>query len=210
MPDVCTCGAQLPPDARFCHKCGKPQRDEPLFAANEAAAAPALIQTPPLPVPVAPRIGFHNGLAVRVALMAGVAAFLCSIMTGQLALPQQLAMVWMAGGGFLAVYIYQRRSGQKLSVASGAHLGWICGVFGFVVVAVALTATALMLSDPSIASAMRDQLHSRGVPDSVAEQMMTLFHSPSGISTALAVSFVLFTILPAFGGALGAKLLDRD
>ena len=27
MPDSCTCGAQLPPDALFCHKCGKPQRD---------------------------------------------------------------------------------------------------------------------------------------------------------------------------------------
>ena len=173
-----------------------------------ATAAP--IETPPLPPPAPPRIGFHNGLAVRVALMAGVAAFFCSIMTGQLALPQQLAMVWMAGGGFLAVYLYERRSGQKLSVASGAHLGWICGVFGFVVVTIALAATAVMLSDPSIASAMRDQLHSRGVPDNVAEQMMNLFHTPSGISTALVVSFVLFTILPAFGGALGAKLLDRD
>ncbi len=173
--------------------------------------APATpIEAPVMPPPVPPRIGFHNRLAVRVALMAGVAAFFCSIMTGQLALPQQLAMVWMAGGGFLAVYLYERRSGQKLSVASGAHLGWICGVFGFVVVTIALAATAVMLSDPSIASAMRDQLHSRGVPDNVAEQMMNLFHTPSGISTALVVSFVLFTILPAFGGALGAKLLDRD
>ncbi len=27
MPDFCTCGAQLPLDALFCHKCGKPQRD---------------------------------------------------------------------------------------------------------------------------------------------------------------------------------------
>lgn len=173
-----------------------------------APAAP--IEAPALPPPVPPRIGFHNGLAVRVAMVAGAGAFVCSIVTGQLALPQQLAMVWMAGGGFLAVYLYERRSGQKLSVASGAHLGWICGVFGFVVVTIALAATAVMLSDPSIASAMRDQLHSRGVPDNVAEQMMNLFHTPSGISTALVVSFVLFTVLPAFGGALGAKLLDRD
>ena len=27
--EFCTCGAQLPPDARFCHKCGKPQYDYP-------------------------------------------------------------------------------------------------------------------------------------------------------------------------------------
>ena len=28
MPEFCTCGAELPPDARFCHRCGKPQREE--------------------------------------------------------------------------------------------------------------------------------------------------------------------------------------
>ena len=28
MPEFCTCGAELPPDSRFCHKCGKPQREE--------------------------------------------------------------------------------------------------------------------------------------------------------------------------------------
>ncbi len=37
MPDFCTCGAQLPPDALFCHKCGKPQRE----IAPVAAEAPA-------------------------------------------------------------------------------------------------------------------------------------------------------------------------
>jgi len=27
MSEFCSCGAQLPPDALFCHKCGKPQRE---------------------------------------------------------------------------------------------------------------------------------------------------------------------------------------
>ena len=40
--------------------------------------------------------------------------------------------------GFLAVFLYRRRTGQRLSVASGARLGWICGIFGFVIVAVML------------------------------------------------------------------------
>jgi hypothetical protein len=209
VPDVCTCGAQLPPDARFCHKCGKPQREEPVFVEEEAPVQ-APIEPPALPEPVAPRIGFHNGPAVRVALLAGLLAFFCSVITGQLAVPQQFALVWLIAGGFFAVFLYTRRTGQKLSMASGAHLGWICGIFGFVVVVIALTAMAVMLSDPSIVSAMRDQLHSRGIPENVADQMIEVFHTPSGISAALAVSFVLFTILPAFGGAIGAKLLDRD
>src|SRR4029077_16733513 len=150
VPDVCTCGAVLPPDARFCHKCGKPQRDEPLFIQEEAPIQrpiepPGL---PPLSQLELPRIGFHNGLAVRVALLAGVLAFFCSIITGQLALPQEFALVWLVAGGFFAVYLYERRTGKRLSVRSGARLGWICGVFGFVVVTIALAATAVMLSDP--------------------------------------------------------------
>lgn len=212
MPDVCTCGAVLPPDARFCHKCGKPQRDEPLLVQDEAPAQrpiepPGL---PPHPQLELPRIGFHNGLAVRVALLAGVLAFLCSVLTGQLALPQEFALVWLVAGGFFAVYLYERRTGYRLSVRSGAHLGWICGVFGFVVVTMALAVTTVMLSDPSVASAMREQLRTHGMPAANADQMINFFHTPAGISSALFVSFVLFTVLPAFGGAVGAKLLDRD
>jgi len=211
VPEVCTCGAILPPDARFCHKCGKPQRDESLF--QEEAPLQRPIEPPGLP-PISklelPRIGFHNGLAVRVALLAGILAFFCSIITGQLALPQEFALVWLVAGGFFAVYLYERRTGQRLSVRSGAHLGWICGLFGFVVVTMALAATAVMLSDPSVASAMREQLRTHGIPAANAEQMINFFHTPAGISSALFVSFVLFTVLPAFGGAVGAKLLDRD
>jgi hypothetical protein len=57
---------------------------------------------------------------------------------------------------------------------------------------------------------MREQLRTHGIPAANAEQMINFFHTPAGISSALFVSFVLFTVLPAFGGAVGAKLLDRD
>src|SRR5579884_504964 len=71
VPGYCTCGAKLPEDARFCHKCGKPQRDEPLLA--ELAAPP-----PPPPQPAAPPppppISFRNRAAVRSALLSGVLA----------------------------------------------------------------------------------------------------------------------------------------
>src|SRR5712671_2740184 len=97
VPDVCTCGAKLPPDARFCHKCGKPQRDEPLLV-QEQEPVQRPIEPPGLP-PVSklelPRIGFHNGLAVRIALLAGILAFFCSIITGRLPLPQEFALVWL-------------------------------------------------------------------------------------------------------------------
>lgn len=213
MPERCTCGAILPEDARFCHKCGKPQREEPLIPQQDATSESLETQSsepPPLSAPEPPRIGFHNGPAVRIALIAGLLAFLCSVIAGQLAVPQEFAFVWLAASGFFAVYLYRRRTGQRLSMASGAHLGWICGLFGFIVVTLALAATAAMLSDPALVTAMREQLHSHGLSDANADQMIQVFRSPSGILAAVAVSFVLFSALPAFGGAIGAKLLDRE
>ena len=209
MPDVCTCGAKLPPDARFCHKCGKPQREEPLIPMEEEAlpplppvAAPALPELPP--------IGFHNRLAVRIAMLAGVTALLLSMLTGQLAIPQAFALIWLVAAGFIAVFLYMRRTGQRLSVMNGAHLGWISGVFGFVLVTILLTVTAVMLSEPAVVTAMQDQLKTHGMSDANAAQMIEVFRSPQGILSALLVSFLLFTLLPAFGGAVGAKLLDRE
>jgi len=212
VPERCTCGAVLPEDARFCHKCGKPQREEPLIQA-EAPEQPPF--SPPLTVPALPKfeppqIGFHNGVAVRIALVAGMLAFFCSVVAGQLALPQEFAFIWLAASGFFAVYLYRKRTGQRITVANGARLGWICGLFGFIVVMLALAVTAMMLSDPALVSAMREQLRTHGLSEANADQMIQVFRSPSGILAALAVSFVIFSALPAFGGAIGAKLLDRD
>ena len=203
----------LPEDARFCHKCGKPQREEPLIEPEtheEPPVAPPLAAPAPLPAFERPQIGFHNGLAVRVALIAGMLAFFCSVIAGQLPLPQEFAFVWLAASGFFAVYLYRKRTGQKLTVANGARLGWICGLFGFIVVMLALAATAFLLSDPALVDAMREQLRTRGLSEATADQMIQVFRSPSGVAAALGVSFVLFSALPAFGGAIGAKLLDRD
>src|SRR2546427_7172180 len=111
VPERCTCGAQPPADARFCHKCGRPLREEPTLEQHEEA--PLLPAA--LPPPVPPPIGFHNGPAVRIALMAGSLAFLLSILSGQLALPQTFALLWLIAAGFLAVFLYRRRTGQRLS-----------------------------------------------------------------------------------------------
>ena len=108
MPDFCTCGAQLPPDSIFCHKCGKPQREvmEPEPQPESVAefvppAAPRIDTAPP-----APALKYHNLVAVRIALVVAPAAFLL------LRLPALSVFLWVSAG-FLAVFFHRRRTDRK-------------------------------------------------------------------------------------------------
>jgi hypothetical protein len=209
VPERCTCGAQLPPDALFCHKCGKPQREDLIEVTPEPEvefAPPPL----PLPVPEMPPadISFRNRLAVRAALFAGSVCLVASMLIGQLPGLQVVAMLAPAASGFLAVHLYRRRTGEKLSLSNGARLGWISGLFGFVIITVLFTIFSVMLAQPELADAVREQASQRNRPEMV--QVMEEFRSPAAIVKTLAATFLLFSLLPAFGGTLGAKLLNRD
>jgi hypothetical protein len=162
----------------------------------------------PPPQPQFPPIGFRNGPAVRAALLSGAVAFLLSIVSGQLRVPAA-STVGLVAAGFLAVYLYQRRTGERLSVVHGAHLGWISGIFGFAITTVLISVFVVALSNPAFLDAIREQLKTPGTPADI-DQVIDELRSPSGLLVALAVTFLMFTVLPACGGALGAKLLDRD
>lgn len=206
----------LPEDARFCHKCGKPQREEDLRRealkleedAPQAAPTPVVFPAVTPQASAVPPIGFHNRPAVRAAMLAGVAGFLLSVLTGQI-LPAASSLGLIAAG-FLAVFLYHRRTGYRVSVLHGAHLGWISGIFGFAITAVVLAAVVLALSDPSMVESMRQQLQGAAAGrQQQVDDMIRVVHNPSLMLMGVAVTFLLFTVFPAFGGALGAKLLDR-
>ena len=204
MPEFCTCGAKLPEDARFCHKCGKPQRDEPVLIEEQLP--------PPLPsAPRIPPIGLTNGLAVRIALLGGAIALALSIISGQVLSPG-VSLLWLVISGFICVLLYHKRTGYKMTILHGAHLGWICGLFVFTIMVVLFAAS--ILSDPAsfqtAMDAMREQLRASARPGMDVNQIMDVVRSPTGILFGLLGAFLLLTALPAFGGALGAKLLDRD
>ncbi|HEV8412852.1 MAG TPA: zinc ribbon domain-containing protein [Bryobacteraceae bacterium] len=201
MPEYCTCGAQLPPDARFCHKCGKPQREEDVPVEEEPVVLPIL----PTPVAVEPPpISFRNATAVRVALATGIPMFLLSAVAGPLALAVPVV------GGFFAVYLYRRRTGEKITVLAGARLGWISGIIVFAIVTVVLTLVMLMLSQPDFVQSMRDQMAKMS---SISQDELTkrieLLRTPSGLALGLLDTFLSYTLLTALGGAVGAKVLSR-
>jgi len=75
MPEFCTCGAQLPPDALFCHKCGKPQRELVVPETHIPEHAEFALPLAPSAVnPEAAPMNFHNRVAVRIALLVAVIA----------------------------------------------------------------------------------------------------------------------------------------
>jgi hypothetical protein len=211
VTEYCTCGAELPPDARFCHKCGKPQREEPNFA-PEVAPAPL---EPPASVPAAhispPEIGFHNSLAVRVGFLAGSLAFLVSSLP--FLHPLVRLFLLLAAGAF-SVYLYGRRSGHPMEMRGGARMGWIAGLFCFVIFTVLLTislaALAFLLRDGSMLAFYREQLTAMGMSQNQIQQAVEMFQSPMQIVGMLVWLFVTSTFIPALGGALAARLLRRD
>jgi hypothetical protein len=201
MPDFCTCGAQLPPDALFCHKCGKPQRD---IVVPDALAPDVSAPVPPpeLP-PAAPRLSFRDHVAVRIAIYVGVAATVLSLIFP--------LVNWLAAG-FVAVYLYRRKTGRFLDVSAGVHMGWITGLVMFPLGAVVFAANAI---SGRWGALWLEQMKNTPTPDPATQrQMVEFFQSGVGMAVALLFSlgflFLVIIGLSVAGGALGAKVSGRQ
>ncbi len=180
------------------------------------------MQEPPVPafeerpavrpfVPVAaPEIGFHNSLALRVSLLAGCLAFVAS----SLPFHPLIRLLFLLGAGVFAVYLYRRRSGYPVEVRGGVRIGWITGLFCFVIFTVLFTvsfaALAFIVHDGSMIAYMREQLSTMGMSQEQIQQAIEIFQNPVQIGGMLIWLFLTSTFVPALGGALGAKLLSRN
>ncbi|SPE33344.1 conserved membrane hypothetical protein [Candidatus Sulfopaludibacter sp. SbA6] len=204
MPEFCTCGAQLPPDALFCHKCGKPQRElvVPETVAPVVAPAP-LPQLQPRPEPLP--VNFHNGVAMRIAILVAAMATLLSFLP---------FLNWLAAG-FFAVFFYRRKTGTLLNVGAGVRMGWITGLLMFGLSSIVFAAQQLPAAlSGHLDAKFQEQLKNLAAQDPLSQQMMQFFQTGPGVIVLLLFSLValfLFTTgLSMAGGALGAKMVGRD
>ena len=204
MAEYCTCGAELPPDALFCHKCGKPQRD---LVVPETVAEP--LPPPPVsltpPVPAQLPLNFHNPVAVRIALLVAITATALSFLP---------FVNWIAAG-FFAVFFYRRRTGSLLDVGAGVRMGWITGILMFGFWSIIFTVQQLPSARSGRLGALfEEQLKNLPSQDPMMQQMVQFFHSGPGIVALLLFSlvmlFVFITGLSIAGGALGAKMMGRN
>jgi hypothetical protein len=224
MNERCSCGTTTVEGAMFCHHCGRQLRG----FANQVIEE--TVETPPPPSVVTPTdperlraaaaelppdIGFQNQAAVRVAAM--IAAL--GTLMGLLPVPAVLSVFWkivtLVAAGFIAVYVYHRRTGDLPSVRGGARIGWMTGMFSFVIALIMFVVGALALSTQGgLAAVFRKQLLSSNSPGAELDEVMRILESPTGlamlVTTLVMILFLLFTALPMIGGALGAKVLEKE
>lgn len=163
-------------------------------------------------------INFHNGLAVRICFLAAAIAYLCGVALGQIGIPAiqfLLTLVISAAAGFYAVYLYHRRSGQTLSPRNGARMGWMTGIFGFLINIVLLTFGAVaLMSKGGLAAMLQEQAASASLPPDAASKIQQLVETPAFLALLivfiLALLFATYTLAASLGGMLGAKVLERD
>jgi hypothetical protein len=195
MPEFCTCGAQLVPDSLFCHKCGKPQRE---IVVPELELPPPAAEVPVAPpAPQARPVNIHNGVAMRIALLAAGFATLLSF------LPY---LNWL-GAGFFAAFLYRRRTGQLLSLESGVRLGWITGVMMFGIMALLITGSMLFLQAAGGLTAIQSEFKSAMDPRMI--EALKMLQSTPEVVKLLIQFFILTNLLGMAGGALAVKMAGR-
>ena len=118
--------------------------------------------------------------------------------------PPLVPLVFCAAG-FVAALIYNGRSPEPLTVRSGARLGWMTGLWVFLLFAVISALMSIYIADPAI----REQI--KALPNiSRMPEAAKLLDDPHqflmNLAGTLVLAFFMATLLAGLGGMLGAKL----
>jgi hypothetical protein len=124
--------------------------------------------------------------------------------------------LWITGAGFLAAYLFSRRTGMMLRPREGARLGGMTGLLCFVIsiVFTAVNLTIARAAGTNLRDILEQSMQKMSSQDPAARQVMEFFLSPAGLATFLIIylvmSFLGMISLAIAGGALGAKVLEKD
>jgi hypothetical protein len=157
-------------------------------------------------------IGLGNRQAVGTALVTAVVALIL------LMIPLPLApffhVVWLLAAGFVAVYVYRRHTGEEVTLRSGARLGWLTGLFCYMFLLVLLVAGTIVISTRGGMEELARQIRAQAQPGVDVDSVLQVLQSPGefafAIVAVLALLFMFLTTIPMIGGAVGAKVLERE
>lgn len=208
MPERCTCGAELPPNALFCHLCGRPQRDLP--SPVEDSPTPPREDQPPSARPRLGGVSFSSPDAIRAAYPpAAIAAVL-----GSIQFVAMLCFLWYPAAGFAAVYLYRLRTGIFLPPGAGAKLGAITGLLVFAISLLIGTIGYFLGGGVDVSESVRQALEQSGQPEELQRSVRNLINNPATLALmilfGLGLQAVVTTGFATIGGALGAKVLEKE
>jgi len=201
--------------ALFCHRCGKPQRDDLIERERlerEESQRPAAIPEISVAQVPSPEVlaAFNNRRAARASLLAAFLGFILMSMLVALLGGASVALALILAG-FLTVFLYKRGTPageQPLSARLGARLGWMTGVFAFLFAFVQFTLN-VAFSDVNIREMFRRQLEQQAASNPDLQNALQMLNSTPGVTavvgTSIIVLFIIFTVLTTLGGALGAQ-----
>ena len=208
----CTCGAQLPDDARFCHRCGRPQLEEDIARMREDESVPVPTPPPP-PPPPAPKIDFGNRKAVTISIAVAMLTLFVFIASSVLApfAATLFILPLFCISGFVAARWYMKQTGQSITAQAGARLGFMTALWAFLVVVVICVLMAVFVSNPEWRSQIVDMVNAQGNP--AAGQIAKLLEDPRRfiflMMGELLVNFCLFTFPSMLGGMLGVRFSNK-
>ena len=195
-------------DARFCHKCGRPTREEFVEPPETIAAPPLLPPEYRNPPAALPEIGFQNRIAVRIGMLLAGPMYILLNFLALLPAGMFFVFVGLFSTGFVSVAMYRHRTGTGVSVLSGARMGWIVGVFVFLIALVLLTFVFAVVANGDFAQLIQEQLKRQGQNAAEIDRVVEFIKNPAAVLMLLLTFFVMITTVPSLGGALGAKMLE--
>lgn len=200
------CGAAVEDGTPFCKQCGSPQIRVASFD----------LQTTSSPEPI--DYSFQPDAASlqwSQALPAAAAAGLVAAIS--MLLPFGAVGLGILAAGYISVRLYQRRvAGAMLTSGTGARLGAVAGVLGFVFFTIFTAIEVLVFHaggelHDALIQAVQQSISRTSDPQ--AQQALQYLKSPPGLALimtmGLAIMFVVFLIFSSVGGALSAALLRR-
>ena len=206
------CGSPVESGIPFCPHCRAPQ----IRVEHAAVTTTAPVSTHPVeldfPLPVAPAASVVQwSQALTAAALAGiVSAVLMNFFFGFFG-------IGIAAAGLLSVRMYRHRvGGTLLTPGTGARIGALSGVFGFVFFSIiAAAGTAAFGGRSELKAALLSSLEQAAArtADPQAQAVFEKMRSPEGLITLLALSlafiFFLFVALSSLGGALAASMSSK-
>jgi hypothetical protein len=180
--------------------CGRPVFESEIPEPVEVAAV--RLENPagaPAVRPAQLAVGFGNPIALRVSFLMSLGIMLMTMIP----VVNVLSPIWWLVAGLCAVLLYRRLTGLSLSVKAGARLGSLTGVLAFLSLVVIIGLTLALTGNDVFKEVVRQN------PD--ASQV---FNNPPALAVAAALALViLFAMVVgicAVGGALGARLANRN